>query len=105
MRMSVMFAVVALFTGINLLYNPFQPVPALWGATLSVAFVLINVVADKMRLWTGVAWIIVAGIVMTMMLKGKEPGNGLRMVINVFAFLSSAWYSVALYRKEKHFRS
>lgn len=105
MRMSVMFAVVALFTGINLLYNPFQPVPALWGATLAVAFVLINVVADKMRLWTGVAWIIVAGIVMTMMLKGKEPGNELRMVINVFAFLSSAWYSVALYRKEKHFRS
>lgn len=105
MRMSVMFAVVALFTGINLLYNPFQPVSALWGATLAVAFVLINVVADKMRLWTGVAWIIVAGIVMTMMLKGKEPGNELRMVINVFAFLSSAWYSVALYRKEKHFPS
>lgn len=105
MRMSVMFAVVALFTGMNLLYNPFQPVPALWGAILAVAFVLINVMADKMRLWTGVAWIIVAGIVMTMMLKGKEPGNELRMVINVFAFLSSAWYSVALYRKENHFRS
>ncbi|MEX0529918.1 hypothetical protein [Raoultella terrigena] len=105
MRMSVMFAVVALFTGINLLYNPFQPVPAVWGAILAVAFVLINVIADKMRLWSGVAWIIVAGIIMTMMLKGKEPGNELRMVINVFAFLSSAWYSVALYRKEKHFRS
>jgi hypothetical protein len=37
---------------------------------------------------------------MTMMLKGKEPGDELRVVINVFAFLSSAWYSVALYRKE-----
>lgn len=105
MRMSVMFAVVALFTGINLLSVPFQPVPALWGAILTVAFVLINVMSDKMRLWSGVAWIIVAGIIMTMMLKGKEPGNELRMLINVFAFLSSAWYSVALYRKEKHFRS
>ena len=31
MRMSVMFAVVALFTGINLLYNPIQPLLALWG--------------------------------------------------------------------------
>ena len=49
--------------------------------------------------------IVLLSIVMTMMLKGKEPGNELRMVINVFAFLSSAWYSVALYRKEKHFRS
>lgn len=47
MRMSVMFAVVALFTGINLLFTPFQPVPAVWGAILAVAFVLINVVADK----------------------------------------------------------
>lgn len=105
MRMSVMFAVVALFTGINLLYNPFQPLLALWGAILAVAFVLMNVVADKMRLWSGVAWIIVAGVIMTMMLKGKEPGDELRVVINVFAFLNSAWYSVALYRKEKHFRS
>jgi hypothetical protein len=101
MRMSVMFAVVALFTGINLLYNPFQPLLALWGTILAVAFV----VADKMRLWSGVAWIIVAGVIMTMMLKGKEPGDELRVVINVFAFLSSAWYSVALYKKEKHFRS
>ena len=105
MRMSLMFAAVTLLTGINLFFIPFQPVPALWGAILAVAFVLINVVADKLRLWSGIAWIIVAGIVMTMMLKGKEPGNELRMVINVFAFLSSAWYSVALYRKEKHFRS
>ena len=74
-RMPVMFAVVALFTGINLLYNPFQPVPAVWGTILAVAFVLINAVADKMRLWSGVAWIIVAGIIMTMMLKGKGPGE------------------------------
>ncbi|HBK4632014.1 TPA: hypothetical protein LLS62_005593, partial [Klebsiella michiganensis] len=59
MRMSVMFAVVALFTGINLLYNPIQPLLALWGAILAVAFILMNVVADKMRLWSGVAWIIV----------------------------------------------
>jgi hypothetical protein len=70
------------------------------GAILAVAFILMNVVADKMRLWSGVAWIIVAGVIMTMMLKGKEPGDELRVVINVFAFLSSAWYSVALYRKE-----
>ena len=36
--------------------------------------------------------------------EGKEPGNELRMVINVL-LPGSAWYSVALYRKEKHFRS
>lgn len=105
MRMSVMFAVVALFTGINLLFIPFQPVPALWGAVLAVAFVLINFLADKLRLWSGVAWIIVAGIIITLMLKGKEPGDELRVLITAFAFLASAWYSVVQYRKEKHFRS
>jgi hypothetical protein len=69
--------------GLTFCITRFSLSPHYGGATLSVAFVLINVVADKMRLWTGVAWIIVAGIVMTMMLKGKEPGNELRMVINV----------------------
>lgn len=50
MRMSLMFAAVTLLTGINLFFIPFQPVPALWGAILAVAFVLINVVAEKLRL-------------------------------------------------------
>ncbi|SBY77593.1 putative alcohol dehydrogenase class III [Klebsiella pneumoniae] len=85
MRMSLMFAAVTLLTGINLFFIPFQPVPALWGAILAVAFVLINVVADKLRLWSGIAWIIVAGIIITLMLKGKEPGDELRGLITVFA--------------------
>ncbi|VGB98933.1 hypothetical protein [Klebsiella pneumoniae] len=101
MRMSLMFAAVTLLTGINLFFIPFQPVPALWGAILAVAFVLINVVADKLRLWSGIAWIIVAGIIITLMLKGKEPGDELRGLITVFAFLASAWYCVVQYRKEK----
>ncbi|MCI4405086.1 hypothetical protein GSE34_23750 [Klebsiella variicola] len=50
MRMSLMFAAVTLLTGINLFFIPFQPVPALWGGILAVAFILINVVADKLRL-------------------------------------------------------
>lgn len=45
-RMSLMFAGVTLLTGINLLFIPFLPVPALWGAILAVAFILMNVVAD-----------------------------------------------------------
>ena len=72
MRMSLMFAAVTLLTGIILFFIPFQPVPALWGAILAVAFVLINVVADKLRLWSGIAWIIVAGIIITLMLRGKS---------------------------------
>ncbi|EGP1326483.1 hypothetical protein IV638_004437, partial [Salmonella enterica] len=69
------------------------------------AFILINVVADKLRLWSGAAWIIVAGIIITLMLKGKERGDEFKVLITVFAFLASAWYSVVQYRKEKHFRS
>nr|WP_277420893.1 hypothetical protein [Klebsiella michiganensis] len=92
--MSLMFAAVTLLTGINLFFIPFQPVPALWGAILAVAFVLINVVADKLRLWSGIAWI-----------KGKEPGDEFRVLITVFAFLASIWYSVAQFRKENKLRS
>lgn len=75
------------------------------GGILVVAFILINVVADKLRLWSDIAWIIVAGIIITLMLKEKEPGDELRVLITVFAFLASAWYSIVQYRKEKHFRS
>lgn len=71
------------------------------GAILVVAFVLINVVADKLRLWSGMAWIIVAGIIITLMLQGKEPGDEFRILITVFAFLASTWYGVVQYRKEK----
>jgi hypothetical protein len=56
------------------------------GGYPAVAFVLINVVADKLRLWSGIAWIIVAGIIITLMLKGKEPGDEFRVLITVFAF-------------------
>ena len=36
-----------------------------------------------------------------LMLKGKEPGDELRVLITVFAFLASAWYCVVQYRKEQ----
>ena len=71
MRMSLMFAAVTLLTGINLFLFRFS-LFRLCGAILAVAFVLINVVADKLRLWSGIAWIIVAGIIITLMLKGKS---------------------------------
>lgn len=31
-----------------------------------------DVVADKQRLWSGVAWIIIAGIIITLILKEGE---------------------------------
>lgn len=78
-------------------------VHTLW-AVLVLFFVLINIVADKMRPWSSFAWIAVAGII-TVMLRGKAPGSGLRMMITVFVLLASAWYRVMQYRKETHFRS
>ena len=82
MRMSLMFAAVTLLTGINLFLFRFS-LFRLCGGYPAVAFVLINVVADKLRLWSGIAWIIVAGIIITLMLKGKEPGDELRGLITV----------------------
>ena len=61
----------------HLFYIPFQPVHALWGAGLSVAFILLNILADKMRLWSGVPWTIAAGVIIAAMLQGQEPGEGL----------------------------
>ncbi|MFL9197723.1 hypothetical protein AB9E85_06125 [Escherichia coli] len=105
MRKSLVSSAVALLTGIHLLFVPFQPVPAVRGVILTVAFILINFVAQKVRLWRGTAWLFVAGIIMTVMLKGDESGDEIRVMITIFAFLTSAWFSVVQYRKEKHFRS
>ncbi|HDS6520130.1 TPA: hypothetical protein QHW61_005198 [Klebsiella oxytoca] len=101
MRMSVMYGAVALLTGINLFYIPFLPVQALWGAGLSVAFIVLNILADRLRLWSGVPWTIAAGVIMAAMFKGQEPGEGLRMLVTVFAFMASVWYCVVHYREEK----
>lgn len=101
MRMSFMFGAVALLTGINLFYIPFQPVHALWGAALSVVFILLNILADRMRLWSGVPWTLAAGVIIAAMLQGQEPGEGLRMLVTVFAFMASVWYAVTQFRKEK----
>ena len=98
MRMSLMFAAVTLLTGINLFLFRFS-LFRLCGAIPAVAFVLINVVADKLRLWSGIAWIIVAGIIITLMLKGKEPGDELRGLITVL--LSRLRPGTALYSTEK----
>ena len=99
--MSLMFAAVALFSGVNLLFVPFLPEPALWGVILAAAFIIINVVSDKMRLQSGLIWCFWAVILMAVMLGGVDPGDELRILMTVFAFLASAWYSVVKYRKEK----
>ncbi|VCY94094.1 hypothetical protein BANRA_05718 [Klebsiella pneumoniae] len=103
MRMSLMFAAVTLLTGINLFLFR-SACSGSVGAIPAVAFVLINVVADKLRLWSGIAWIIVAGIIITLMLKGKEPGDEFRVLITV-SLSASIWYSVAQFRKENKLRS
>lgn len=98
-----MFAAVTLLTGINLLFIPFQPVPALWGAALAVAFILINAVADKLRLWSGVAWIIVAGIIITLMLKEKEPGGRIKSADHRFCFPRFSLVQRCAVQKRKRF--
>ncbi|BBS49789.1 hypothetical protein [Klebsiella quasipneumoniae] len=101
MRMSVLFAVVAIFTGINLVITPYLKEPALWGVLLAAVFILINFVAGKMRLWSGIAWIIAAGIIISMMVNGYVPDDKFRYLISVFSCLSSTWYAVVEFRREK----
>jgi hypothetical protein len=45
------------------------------GALLAGIFILINIVAEKMHLWSGVAWIIAAGIILAMMINGYVLGD------------------------------
>ncbi|SUH45533.1 Uncharacterised protein [Salmonella enterica subsp. arizonae] len=101
--MSLMFAAVTLLTGINLLFIPFQPVPALWGAGLAAAFILMNVAADNCVSGVALHGLLLPASIITLMLKGKEPGDELRVLITVFAFLASAWYSIVQYRKKSIF--
>ncbi|VEC46272.1 Uncharacterised protein [Klebsiella aerogenes] len=86
MRMSLMFAAVTLLTGIKPVFYSVSACSGSVGAILAIAFVLINVVADKLRLWSGIAWIIVAGIIITLMLKGKEPGDEFTRADHRFCF-------------------
>jgi hypothetical protein len=55
-RMSALFALTSVFSAFNLVFMPFHPVMMLWAFGLSVAFIIVNIIADRLRLWSGIAW-------------------------------------------------
>ncbi|MDU7288548.1 MAG: hypothetical protein E7L40_13715 [Corynebacterium kroppenstedtii] len=54
--MSALFALTSVFSALNLVFMPFHPVMMLWAFGLSVAFIIVNIIADRLRLWSGIAW-------------------------------------------------
>lgn len=73
MRMSVLFALTSVFTAFNLVFMPFLPVMMLWAFCLSVAFIIVNIIADRLRLWSGIAWGMAAAVIVAFMLNGAQP--------------------------------
>jgi hypothetical protein len=91
--MSVLFAITCLFSAFNLVFMPFHPVMMLWAFGLSVAFIIVNIIADRLRLWSGIAWAMAAAVIVAFMLNGAEPDEENRVLISTFACLASAWYA------------
>ncbi|QSW17704.1 hypothetical protein J1F62_29895 (plasmid) [Klebsiella michiganensis] len=101
MRMSALFALTFILTALNLVFMPLHPFMMLWAFCLAIAFILVNVIADRLRLWSGVAWGIAAAVIVAFMLNDAQPDEENRVLISSFACLVSAWYAVAQFRKEK----
>lgn len=101
MRMSFLFALTFILTALNLVLMPFYPLMMLWAFGLSIVFILINVIADRLRLWSGIAWEIAAAVMVIFMLSDALPDEENRVLISSFACFVSAWYAVVQLRKEK----
>ena len=101
MRMSALFAITCLLSAFNLVFMPFHPVMMLWAFGLSVAFIIVNIIADRLRLWSGIAWAMAAAVIVAFMLNGAELNEENRVLNSTFAFLASAWYAGVQFRKEK----
>ena len=101
MRVSVLFALTSVFSALNLVFMPFHPFMMLWAFGLSIGFILVNVIADRLRLWSGIAWGMAAAVIVVFMLNGREPDAENRVLISTFACLASAWYAGVQFRKEK----
>jgi hypothetical protein len=86
--MSALFAITCLLSAFNLVFMPFHPVMMLWAFGLSVAFVIVNIIADRLRLWSGIAWGMAAAVIVAFMLNGAEPDEENRVLISTFACLS-----------------
>jgi hypothetical protein len=99
--MSVLFAITCLFSAFNLVFMPFHPVMMLWAFGLSVAFIIVNIIADRLRLWSGIAWAMAAAVIVAFMLNGAEPNEENRVLISTFACLASAWYAGVQFRRER----
>lgn len=46
--MSALFALTSVFSALNLVFMPFHPVMMLWAFGLSVAFIIVNIIADRL---------------------------------------------------------
>lgn len=101
MRMSALFALTCLFSAFNLVFMPFHPVMMLWAFGLSVAFIIVNIIADRLHLWSGIAWEIAAAVMVIFVLSDALPDEENRVLISSFACLASAWYAGVQFRKEK----
>ena len=101
MRMSALFALTSVFSALNLVFMPFHPVMMLWAFGLSVAFIIVNIIADRLRLWSGILGGWVAAVIVAFMLNGAQPDEENRVLISSFACIVSAWYAVIQFRKEK----
>lgn len=101
MRMSALFAITCLLSAFNLVFMPFHPLMMLWAFWLSIGFILVNIIAERLRLWSGIAWGMAAAVLVVFMLNGAEPNEENRVLISTFACLASAWYAVIQFRKEK----
>jgi hypothetical protein len=86
--MSALFALTSVFSALNLVFMPFHPVMMLWAFGLSVAFIIVNIIADRLRLWSGIAWGMAAAVIVAFMLNGAQPDEENRVLISSFACLS-----------------
>lgn len=99
--MSALFVITCLLSAFNLVFMPFHPVMMLWAFGLSVAFIIVNIIADRLRLWSGIAWAMAAAVIVAFILNDAEPNEENRVLISTFACLASAWYAGVQFRKEK----
>lgn len=101
MRLSVLFALTFMLTVFNLVFMQFYLLIILWATGSALAFVFLNVIGEKLHLWSGVAWEIAAACVVIFIIVGELPGDEIREGITTFSGIICAWYAAVLFRKEK----
>lgn len=94
----MLFDEVQIFQGLPMFFLKFTNVKDMWGDLMEVDFVMLPVVEAPMRIWRGLEWLLVEGLLLQMLMPGPAKGAAFSVMLQVLDLMDYLWSRVETLR-------